>query len=122
MIFTWAVLLLIGQWNDKNKYVRNSTLVGLLIGMALAIRVVALMWYFILILMLAFRWLTSLSKTLNKEEVIPALKKQVVSALLIGVVSFLTMMTTMFAPSTHGMVRCHYTLDTTISAHPSGRR
>ena len=91
-LILWAVLMLVGQWNAKHRYVRNSILVGLFIGIALSIRVTAIIWYFMLFLIPAFWWLTSLSKTLNKEEVIPALKKQVVSALLIGVVSFLTMM------------------------------
>lgn len=91
-LILWAVLLLVGQWNDKRRYVRNSILVGLCIGMALSIRVTAVMWYFMLFFIPAFWWLTNLRKTLNKEQVIAALKKQVVSALLIGVVSFLTMM------------------------------
>ena len=91
-LILWAVLLLIDQWNDKNKYIRNSILVGLLIGIALSIRVTAIIWYLMLLFIPAFWWLTKLCKMINKEQAISALKKQAVSALLIGVVSFLTMM------------------------------
>ncbi len=91
-LILWAVLMLISQWNYKRRYVRNSILVGLFLGMAIAIRATAIIWYFMLLFIVACWCLTGLTKTIDRQKMISALKRQVISALLIGVISFLTIM------------------------------
>ena len=91
-LILWAVLLLVKQWDDKRRLVRNSMLVGLFIGMAASIRVVGVIWYLVLLFIPFYWWITHLNKTLTKKLVISALKKQAISALLIGIVSFITML------------------------------
>src|SRR5205085_11618143 len=48
ILILWAVLMLVRQWEIKRKYLLSSVLVGFLIGLADAVRIVALFWYVIL--------------------------------------------------------------------------
>lgn len=51
----WSVLLLVKRWDSK-KYFRYMIIAGVLIGIAASIRVTAVIWYGILVLMLLVWW------------------------------------------------------------------
>ena len=88
----WAVLLLITQWQTRRRLVRNSLLVGLLLGIAISIRVAGLVWCIILVVLAIGWWLIHLNPGHIREQAGAALKKLALSALLIGGTCFVTML------------------------------
>jgi 4-amino-4-deoxy-L-arabinose transferase-like glycosyltransferase len=88
----WAVLLLVTRWQTHRRLVRNSLLVGLLLGVAISIRVAGLVWCIILVVLAVGWWLTRLKQGHFREQAGMALKKQALSALLIGGTCFVTML------------------------------
>src|SRR5437660_1715400 len=49
----WAILLLVRRWPMKQSYlIKNAVLVGFLIGLAISLRIVAIFWYPVLLLLL----------------------------------------------------------------------
>jgi len=88
----WAVLLLVTQWQARRRLVRNSLLVGFFLGMAISIRVTALLWFFILVALPACWWLIHLNHARISKQVGTTLRKQALSALLIGGACFVTML------------------------------
>lgn len=88
----WAVLLLVTQWKARSRLVRNSLLVGLFLGIAVSIRVAGFVWGIILVVLTVGWWLSHLNQEGIREQVGRILKKQVLSALLIGSACFVTML------------------------------
>jgi hypothetical protein len=91
ILILWAVLVLVRQWETKRKYLINSVLVGFLIGFADAVRIVALFWYVILGLLVVGWWIHDGQRMFKEKQVIANLRKQVVAAVIIAVVSVITM-------------------------------
>jgi len=94
LLVLWAALLLIQQWDDKTRprsYLRNSVLLGALLGIAAAIRVNALIWYLILAVFLAGWWLTNGRKVWRERRMRVELLKQVAAGSRIGVTSLIVM-------------------------------
>jgi 4-amino-4-deoxy-L-arabinose transferase-like glycosyltransferase len=88
----WAVLLLVTQWQSRRRLVRNSLLVGLLLGIAISIRVTGLVWCIILVVLALGWWLIHLNQEYLRTRAGMVLKKQALSALLIGGICFVTML------------------------------
>jgi 4-amino-4-deoxy-L-arabinose transferase-like glycosyltransferase len=91
ILILWAVLMLVRQWETKRKYLINSLLVGFLIGLADAVRIVALFWYVILGLLVVGWWIVYGQRIAKEQQVMVNLRKQVVVAMIIAVVSLITM-------------------------------
>ncbi|HEX7736224.1 MAG TPA: hypothetical protein VF458_15335 [Ktedonobacteraceae bacterium] len=88
----WSVLLLLKQWGEGNKYTRNSLLVAFFLGIAIAIRVNAVVWYAILALLLIGWWLLNWPMARKEGKLKRALQQQGTAAGAIGGGSFLCMM------------------------------
>jgi hypothetical protein len=90
----WAALLLIRQWGNQEhpqRYLRNSALVGALLGLAAAIRVNALIWYAILAIYLAGWWLIHGRRAWREERVRAEALKQGRAAGVIAALSLVIM-------------------------------
>ena len=88
----WAILRLAAQWQSRRRLVRNSLILGLLLGIAISIRVAGLVWFIVLVLLALGWWLTHLNREYLKTRGGMLLKKQVLAALLIGGVCFVIML------------------------------
>ncbi|HEX6819874.1 MAG TPA: hypothetical protein VF120_15970 [Ktedonobacterales bacterium] len=88
----WATLLLVKRWGDPKAMVRLSLLLGVLIGVAAAIRVNALEWFGVLAVLLAGWWTVNGLATWRERRVWPELARQAVLAGTIGASSLLAMM------------------------------
>lgn len=88
----WAILLLVTQWQSRRRLVRNSLLLGLLMGAAASIRVAGLVWSIILGVLALGWWVIHLNREYLRTRAVMVLKKQVLAALLIGGVCFVTML------------------------------
>ena len=91
ILILWAVLLLVRQWETKRKYLINSVLVGFLIGLADALRIVALFWYVVLGLLVVGWWIFCGQRQVKEKQVMANLRKQVIATMIIAVVSLITM-------------------------------
>lgn len=85
----WSVLLLLKQWSIEKKYVRNSLLVAFFLGVAIAIRVNAVVWYAILGLILIGWWLLNWSRARKEGKLILAARQQLSAGSLLGIGSCL---------------------------------
>jgi hypothetical protein len=86
----WSLLLLIKQWeNERQRYVRNSLLVAFFLGIAIAIRVNAVVWYALLALWLAGWWLLHWREVRRESRFAQAAGQQLIAASIIGIGSFL---------------------------------
>ncbi len=85
----WSVLLLLRQWSAGRKYARNSLLVAFFLGVAIAIRVNAVVWYAILGLLLAGWWLLNWPRARKEGKLTRAARQQVIVCGVIGGGSFL---------------------------------
>ena len=90
MFILWAALLLIKQWDQQMRFIRNSILVGFCIGLAASIRVNAVIWYAILSLLLIAWWLLHGKRVWQEKRVPAELVKQGVAASIIGTTPLLT--------------------------------
>ena len=90
ILILWAVLIFVRQWEMKRKYLINSVLVGFLIGLADAVRIVALFWYVILGLLVVGWWIHYGQRLVKEKQVMANLHKQVVATVIIAVVSLIT--------------------------------
>ncbi len=88
----WGVLLLVTQWQSRRRLVRNSLLLGLLLGIAISVRVAALVWWIILVALALGWWLMHLDLEYLRTHAGLLLKKQALVALLVGGVCFVTML------------------------------
>ncbi len=89
----WAMLLLVRQWEMNVGYlIRNSVLVGFLIGFAIAIRITALFWYPVLLLLLVGWWICDGWRAWQECRIVKNLAKQACAILLIVAVSCVTIM------------------------------
>jgi hypothetical protein len=88
----WAVLLLVKHWDHPKRYLGASLLVGLCIGVAVSIRVNAVIWYLILALLVPFWWLLQGKRVWHEQRVREELVKQGVTVSVIGITSLTTMM------------------------------
>src|SRR5690348_8363685 len=88
----WAILLLVAQWKSRRRLVRNSLLLGLLLGIAISVRVAGLVWFIVLALLAIGWWLMHLNREYLRMRGGMLLKKQALAALLIGGVCFVTML------------------------------
>jgi hypothetical protein len=84
ILVLWSVLLLARQWEKRQAYLRNSALVGFLIGLAASVRVNAVLWYPILLLLFAGWWLHAGKRMWKERKVFSNLRKQAGAAVLIG--------------------------------------
>jgi hypothetical protein len=87
----WGALLLIRHWEPPGRYLRYSALLGVLLGLAAAVRVNAIIWYLILLLFLAGWWLLQGREIWREGRVRAELVKQGKAAAVIGVTSYVTM-------------------------------
>ena len=85
----WSVLLLLKQWGEKPKDRRNSLLVAFFLGIAIAIRVNAVVWYPILGLLLAGWWLLNWPHARQGDKLMRAAGQQIIAGAIIGAGSFL---------------------------------
>lgn len=90
-LIIWGVLLLVKQWGREKRYLRNSVLVAFFIGLAASIRVTSVIWYAILALVAVVWWLINRKRIKAENQVRTELTKQGISALIIGLGSWLTM-------------------------------
>jgi hypothetical protein len=88
----WSTLLLIKHWGNGKKSIRNSILVGFLLGLATSIRVTAIIWFIILVLLAAGWWLLYGARTQKEKRLFPTLGEQASRGIVIGLVSLITMM------------------------------
>lgn len=88
----WAALVLIKQWDQKRRFIRNSILVGFCIGLAASIRASAVSWYLILSLLPIAWWFLRGKRVWQEKRVRAELVKQGIAASAIGITSLLTMM------------------------------
>ncbi len=87
----WAVLLLVRKWEMQwRDLIKNTILVGFLIGFATSIRIVAIFWYPVLLFLLAGWWICYGRGALKEKKVVDHLLKQAGSFFLIMAVSFIT--------------------------------
>src|SRR5437588_12686909 len=56
VLVLWAVLLLVRYWGNTRRSLLTSVLVGGLVGLAVSVRVNAVVWYAMLFLLLLARW------------------------------------------------------------------
>jgi hypothetical protein len=87
----WGALLLIRHWEPPGRFLRYSVLLGVLLGLAAAVRVNAIIWYLIFLLFLAIWWLLHGREIGREGRVRAELVKQGKSAAVIGVTSYVTM-------------------------------
>lgn len=85
----WSVLLLIKQWGEEKKDTRNSLRVAFFLGIAIALRVNAVVWYAILGLWLVGWWLLHWPDTREAGKFTRVLRQQAISGGIIGIASFL---------------------------------
>lgn len=91
MIFVlWAVLVLIKQWRQGKRFIRNSALVGFCIGLATSIRVTAVIWYLVLGLAVLAWWLFQGKRIWQEKGLRPRLIQQGLTTGIIVVTSLLT--------------------------------
>ena len=86
----WSALLLVKQWGREKRYVRNSILVGFFIGLAASIRVTAVIWYAVFVLIAIAWWLLRGRGAQRENRIRAELIKQGISAAAIGLISWLT--------------------------------
>lgn len=89
ILVLWSTLLLIKQWGQDRKYLRNSLLVAFFIAVAVAIRVNAITWYATLALITAGWWLLNWRRVLREKQVAQAIGQQALSTGIIGMGSLL---------------------------------
>ncbi|HLI71417.1 MAG TPA: hypothetical protein VKV19_16805 [Ktedonobacteraceae bacterium] len=88
----WSVLLLIRHWKTERRFLLLSVLVGFMLGLAIAVRVVAVIWYPIFLLLAAGWWLYFGRQAYQQKEIRTNIEKQLCSSAIIIGVSFLTML------------------------------
>jgi hypothetical protein len=88
----WATLIFVKQWNTGKHSLRNGLLVGVTLGVAIAIRVNAILWVAILALLLAGWWLYHGRQVWHEKLVSVEVRRQATATAVIGVSSLLTTM------------------------------
>ena len=84
ILVLWSTLLLVKQWGQGRKYLRNSLLVAFFLAVAVAMRVNAITWYGILALLGAGWWLLNGKRALREQQVVRVIKRQALTAGVIG--------------------------------------
>lgn len=88
----WLVLRVMRRWNGPPRVrVWSTAAVGVAIGAAAAIRVVALIWYPLLGLLAIGWWLRHSAAVRDRGALLPAVRQHAKAGLIIGVVSMATM-------------------------------
>lgn len=88
----WSVLLLVKHWKTGRTYYRYCMLVGFCIGFAASIRVTAVIWYLLLLLIAVGWWFINGMRIWHQEQIRAMLTRQTITALVTGLTSLLTMM------------------------------
>jgi 4-amino-4-deoxy-L-arabinose transferase-like glycosyltransferase len=88
----WSTLLLIKHWGNGKKSIWNSILVGFFIGLAASIRVTAVIWFAVLVLLAAGWWLFYGARTWKEKKLFLTFGRQASRSIVIGLVSLITMM------------------------------
>ena len=88
----WATLLLVRVWSQPKRARRVSLLLGFFIGLAAAVRVTALIWFLVLVVLLAAWWLFNGAEVWRAGQLRAQLIQQGVLVGIIGVSSMLSMM------------------------------
>ncbi|HEY3992748.1 MAG TPA: hypothetical protein VGM01_07675 [Ktedonobacteraceae bacterium] len=88
----WSVLVLMRQWQDHQKTLRNSLGVAFFLALAVAIRVNGILWYAILALLLAGWWLFHFQQVKRAKQLFQTIEHHINASVTIGIVSFLGIM------------------------------
>ena len=86
----WAALLLIRQWGEGKHVIRNSILLGVCLGIAVAVRATAVIWYLILGLLVLW-WLFRGRCVWREKLACREFMRQLTAAIIGGITSWLTM-------------------------------
>jgi hypothetical protein len=85
----WSTLLLLRQWHDEQKCTRNGLLVAFFLGLAIAIRVNAVVWYAILGLLLVGWWLLNWQLARTEGKFTRIVRQPIIVGGVIGIGSLL---------------------------------
>ena len=88
----WATLLLVKHWKRRDMALKMSALLGFFLGVATAIRVTALSWFAVLVVLIVAWWLINGRSALRERRVVAELVHQAAVAATIGVSTLLTTM------------------------------
>src|SRR5207302_939861 len=84
VLVVWAVLLLVRSWGNTRRSLLTSVLVGGLVGIAVSVRVNAVVWYPMLILLLLGWWARYGLNAWREHTVLAHLKQQMLAAVFIA--------------------------------------
>lgn len=83
----YAILRLVRRWDNRKSYLIESPLVGIAVGLNIAIRDIAFIWYIVLFIIWFSYWTHTLHKKPKMMAIVLQLKKQIISFLIILSVS-----------------------------------
>jgi hypothetical protein len=85
----WSTLLLVKRWSKGKKSIWYSVLVGFFLGLAASIRVIAIFWFAVLVLLAAGWWLLYGLRIWKERKLLPTLVKQTSTGIIIGLTSLI---------------------------------
>jgi hypothetical protein len=88
----WSVLVLMKQWDNYQKTLRNSVIVGFFLALAISIRVNAVLWYAILALLLVGWWLLHFQRVRHEKKLFQTVEQHISASIITFIVSFLGIM------------------------------
>lgn len=88
----WSALLLVKHWKTGRTYYWYCLLVGFCIGFAASIRVTAVIWYPLLLLIVGGWWLVNGREIWHQKQILSTFTRQAIAGTVIGLTSLLTMM------------------------------
>ena len=91
VLVLWAVLLLVRYWGNTRRSLLTSVLVGGLVGLAVSVRVNAVVWYAMLILLLLGWWARYGLGVWREHTVLAHLRQQMLAVVIIVGTSLVTM-------------------------------
>ena len=91
LLVLWAVLLLVRYWGNTRRSLLTSVLVGNLVGLAVSVRVNAVVWYAMLILLLPGWWARYGLSSWREHTVLAHLTRQMLVAVIIAGTSMVMM-------------------------------
>lgn len=83
-----AIIHLLKQWNKK--YILNSVFIGVTLGMAIAIRINAVIWYPVLLFIPCLWWALNFKSAKQRKTILHDLRKQATALLITFIVSGIT--------------------------------
>lgn len=88
----WSVIVLVKRWDRGHSYRKQSIVVGFFIGLAIAIRVTAIMWFMTLALFLVGWYIIYGLRAWRVKKVVPAVLKQSAAGAIIVVTTLLSVL------------------------------